>query len=68
MKHFPSIDAMKEAVRRAMCVLKAVSDKGKEGGQLNESEQALATTCIIGILALNGFFGRKYEWEVMEDT
>ena len=39
---------------------------GEWQGTFGARELRAATIAIVGILALNGFLGRKQEWELME--
>ena len=60
-----AIDVFKEAVVKAMIVLKFIHATYSKATRMPNHIIAEATTCIVGILALNGYFGRKLEWEIL---
>ena len=59
------VDVFKEAVRKAMIVLQFIHSTYSRAARMPSHIIAEATTCIVGILALNGFFGRNMEWEIL---
>lgn len=62
---FPAVAEMKHAVSLAMMCLTRI--KATYGGlqALPRGVQAEATAALVGIIFLNGFGGRKLEWERM---
>jgi hypothetical protein len=65
LEAFPTVDAMKLAVTKGMKQLICIKAKYAACEQLPPPAQAEATSIMIGIIWLNGFGGRKMEWEVM---
>ena len=61
-----AVPVMKEAVHRAMMMLDAIYKSYKGRDDMPDHVQREATRCLIGILVMNGFFGRKMEWEQAE--
>ena len=64
IESFPPIDAMQHAVWRGMVTLKHIAQSHGAAGELPDAVQAAATSAMVGIIALNGFMGRKKEWQV----
>ena len=63
LEGFPEIPALKLAVHKAMLVLQHIKEKATGRSALHRRELGEATVALIGILALNGYFGRKKEWQ-----
>lgn len=65
LETFPPVPMMKEAVSKAMCALNYIHSAHHCAGQLSKTVQSAATAALVGIVWLNGFGGRKKEWELM---
>ena len=63
LEAFPKIETLKLAIHRAMLVLQQIKQTSAGRTALSRRELAEATVAIIGILALNGYLGRKKEWQ-----
>lgn len=67
INELPTIEDMKNAVRNAMCVLLQLRRLYAQGSHpVDEGVHYAATVCVIGIIALNTYLGRKREWEHLE--
>ena len=64
----PPTPVLQAAVKRAMVTLQYISQQYRSDPQLPAGMQAQATAAMVGILFLNGFGGRKHEWEVLTLT
>jgi hypothetical protein len=62
---FPSVVDMKAATLKAMHTLSYISSMYAESVCMPREVQSAATAAMVGILYLNGFGGRKLEWELM---
>ena len=57
---------MRAAVEAGYRILKGISERfGGSTKPLPRNIQGVANACIVGAIWLDGFGGRKYEWEVM---
>ena len=65
IRALPSVASLKTAVHRAMLALQAIERKHHAGVPLPSPAQRAATVAMVGILAFNGYLGRKTEWEVL---
>jgi hypothetical protein len=65
LDEFPPVHVMKEAVSKAMSTLHHIDQLHKDSEHLPKSVQTAANAALVGILWLNGFGGRKKEWEIM---
>ena len=58
------MSSLDEAVARGMTALKYIVATHAGRVELQPKVLAEATNCMVGILAVNGYMGRKREWEV----
>ena len=65
LKQFPPIQVQQEAVRKGMFMLQWIATKHKDDVELTGAIQSEANAAMCGICALNGYFGRKMEWEIL---
>ena len=65
LSNFMSIDVMKEAIFKAMVCLHYIFVTYTNVEALPAAVQSAANAALVGILYLNGFAGRKMEWEVL---
>ncbi len=49
---------------QAFLTIQAIAS-GSQSTTLTDAEQAAATVAMVGAIALNGFMGRKKEWEIL---
>jgi len=62
----PTPREMKDAVHNAMCVLQHLVAHATTAGETTPKVRQSANVCIVGIVAMNGYLGRKKEWEHLE--
>ena len=67
VKGFPPISTLRTAVGEAMKFLNAIKVQYGHMSVLPQHIQGSATSALVGILSLNGYFGRKLEWELMTE-
>jgi hypothetical protein len=60
----PSVESLQLAVHRGMLTLQFISEDSKGRAELSPCAQAAATVSMCGTLALNGYLGRKNEWQI----
>lgn len=65
LRNLPGQSDQKGAVRDAMLNLKRIERQYGTLAVLPPAAQTIATFEIVGIIAFNGFMGRKGEWEIM---
>jgi uncharacterized protein YhaN len=65
LEEFPSIPSMQEAVSNAMHALHHIQQTHQKATELPKEVQSAANAAMVGIVWLNGFGGRKKEWELM---
>lgn len=65
INNFAPLEAFKAAVVQGMLRLKHICDDFEGHRSLPVAAQAQASACMVGIVYLNGFGGRKLEWELM---
>ena len=65
LRRVPTLKEMRSGVKQAMLFLQDLEERAQGLSELNPAQQAAATVAMVGILATNGYFGRKKEWEVM---
>jgi len=65
VKGFPPINTLRAAVGEAMKFLSAIAVEYGHMSVLPQHVQGSATSALVGILFLNGYGGRKLEWELM---
>lgn len=69
MKGLPSVQVMQQAVFKAYRVLKLIGERADSWqGQLPMKVRGLANSCLVGAIWLDGFGGRKMEWENLSYT
>jgi hypothetical protein len=65
LEGFPPVHCMKDAVFKAMKTLHYIKQNHQGVNELPHAVQSTANAALVGILWLNGFGGRKMEWETM---
>lgn len=65
IRAFPSVQQIQAGVSKAMHTLHYIGSHYSNADDFPRSVKAAATRAIIGIVFLNGFAGRKMEWEQM---
>ena len=65
LEHLPVLEEMKGAVMKAMATLHHLLKASDKKHPLPIGQQAQANAALAGIIWLNGFGGRKMEWEEM---
>ena len=60
---FPTVQELQTAVSRGMIALQLIAARCAGRGEMTHADQGQATVAMVGICALNGYFGRKKEWQ-----
>lgn len=63
---FPPLSELQQGVHNAMLLLMKLKNDTIGRAELTQPEQGAATVAMVGILATNGYLGRKKEWETMD--
>ena len=63
---FPPLSELQQGVHNAMLLLMKLKNDTVGRAELTQAEQGAATVAMVGILATNGYMGRKKEWETMD--
>ena len=62
LERLPPVDAMKEAVRKAMLTLSRIAADHRGMSHISSANKSMARACVVACIFLNGFAGRSGEW------